>query len=95
MKLTGKRLKDSGGAFIEFDVDELPSPEKQEEIVDNQSCYEGIWMGKSTFVDGSFSIMLGFDWMTVEDRELLIDVLDAEDYKEIEGLHEDSRRINL
>lgn len=82
MKLSGKYLAEHNSSFVEFDVDALPTVSEQQIIKDKQSCYEAIWMDKSSFVQGGFSIMISFDEADSSDILLIKKYLDS-DSKEI------------
>ena len=95
MKLTGKYLCDFESSFIEFDVDALPTIHQQAEISEEQSCYEAIWMGKSSFIEGGFSIQIGMDDCESDDIDLLAKFMSEDDIEKIQELHEDSQRVRF
>ncbi len=89
MKLTGKYVADISSSFVEFEVDELPTDEQRAEIKEEQSCYEAIWMGKTTaFGKDGFSLMIGFDDANADDLQLLKIAMSEEDVVEIETMSE-------
>lgn len=94
MKLTGKQLKDNS-AYVEFDVDVLPTSDEQQALEERQSSYDAIWLGKSTFIEGGFSIILGFDDMESEDLALIKEYLDEESHAEIDDMYKFFKTIEL
>jgi len=93
MKLTGKYLGDLESSFVEFDVDCLPSKDEQETIEGERSCYESIWMGKSSFKDGGFSLMMGFDDCEQSDIDLICEYLDEESQERMQEMYDESQRV--
>ncbi len=93
MKITGKYIADIHSSFVEFEVDELPSKDEQDEITENASCYEAIWMGEANKNDNNFngspSLMIGMDDCTMEDLELLLSVMSEGDVDEIKEIKSD------
>lgn len=88
MKLSGKYLAEHNSSFVEFDVDSLPSSDEQDEIKDKQSCYEAIWMGKSSFVEGGFSLMISFDDADSSDIELIKEYIEEDSQEIIDDIGE-------
>ena len=91
MKITGKYIADIHSSFVEFEVDELPTKGEQENITEEASCYEAIWMGEAKRqMDKSFgdspTLMIGMDDCTMEDLELLLSVMSEEDVDEIKDI---------
>lgn len=90
MKITGKYIADIHSSFVEFEVDELPSKGEQENITEEASCYEAIWMGDAKKNGDNFkgkpSLMIGMDDCTMEDLELLLSVMSEGDVDEIKDI---------
>ena len=87
MKLTGKYMADIHSSFVEFEVDELPSVGEQENITEEASCYEAIWMGNAKKGGNTFgespSLLIGMDDCEMSDLDLLESVMSDEDVEEI------------
>ena len=88
MKLTGKYLAEHNSSFVEFEVDALPTMDEQEKIKDKQSCYEAIWLGNSSFIEGGFSLMICFDESNESDIELIKKYLDEDSQEIIDDIRE-------
>ena len=86
MKITGKYIASIHSSFVEFEIDELPSKDVIEEIRDNQSCYEAIWMGKDPAFENGISLHIGMDDSEMSDLDLLSDVMSDEDIEEIKEI---------
>jgi len=90
MEITGKFVGDMNSSFVEFEVDTLPTSEERDNIDENKSCYEAIWMGKSKAFESGVSLMIGMDDCENDDLDLLVGAMSEDDVMKIKELKGDN-----